>query len=165
MTATISIKNEIHQMHRKLNKNQISITEWWAFIEDKPKEIVGQVVRQSLAAVNRLQDYKKSSRVVNKVRKYCTELGYTDRYPFEVVKVVSEKIVEIRALDAVQVVAPKEFYPGGFSGHYADNHNQEYTYNSNEKNGTRRIHLGKKGWGNGRYLMMDRPYKFHDYNF
>lgn len=158
-------KNQIYQMHRKLNKRQIDITQWWDFITGAPEDILREVVETSVDAQRRLLAYKSSPLYLNKIRKYCNYHGYSDIEAFEVVRVISPVCVEIRALDTVQTVVPSEFYPGGFSGHYADNNNQKYEYSVNESNPVAKIRLSKKGWGLGQYRMSDYPVKFYDYNF
>lgn len=99
------------------------------------------------------------------IKKYCNRHGYSDATPFEVVRVISPKCVEIRAMDYVQTVFPKEFHNGGFMCHVADNHNQAYEYTSNPENHTMKIWLSKRGWGWGQYHMNDNPIRFYDYNF
>jgi len=99
------------------------------------------------------------------VKKYISYYMYTDVEAYEVIRQVSPNVVEVRALKTKQITFPQEFYAGGFSGHYADNHNQDYEYTSDELGTIRRINLSKKGWGKGRWGMSDRPYKHYDYNF
>ncbi len=103
------------------------------------------------------------------IKAYCNRLGYTDVYPFEVVRTVSNITVEIRRMNTTLVKAPKNFHPGGFCGHYSDNHDQEYTYESNLDAPVIRVRWSeaKKQWqhAGSRFSMDDTPYKFHDYNF
>ena len=99
------------------------------------------------------------------IKKYVTYFGYTDRHAWEVIRVVSKKTVQIRRLSTKLIKAPTQFYPGGFSGHFADNYSQEYEYTSNPANATQIIRLGKNGWGLGRFGMSDKPCEFYDYNF
>lgn len=99
------------------------------------------------------------------IKKYCNRHGYSDIRPYEVVRVISAKCVEIRAMDYVQTVFPKEFNEAGFSFHVSDNLKQDYTYASNPENSTIRIHLSKRGWAYGQYHMNDEPVRFYDYNF
>lgn len=110
-------------------------------------------------------DYLK----VREIRDYCNMAMYSDVHPYEVVKVVSDKCVEIRAMKATLVNAPKDFHPGGFVGHYADNYAQEYTYESNPEGATMRVRWSERNrrWqqGNQKFRMSDKPVKFHDYNF
>ena len=159
------MNNSIYQKHRQLNKGLISISEWWDFIALENKDEVKEVVATSIKAQNRLQDYKRSFRFVNKIRSYVSLFLYTDVHAYEVVKVISDKCVEIRRLKATCTQQPKEFYPGGFSGHYADNHNQVWSFEQDQTAGIVKLRLGKKGWGLGKYRMMDQPYEHYDYNF
>ena len=104
------------------------------------------------------------------VQEYCNHYMYSDVQPYEVVNKVSDITVEIRAMDAEQTVFPKDFHPGGFVGHFADNHNQDYDYTSNEDYSVMRVRWSKakKGWYDahgGKYIMEHKPAKFHDYNF
>ena len=104
-------------------------------------------------------------------RKFANFHGYTDVNPFEIVNIVSEKTIEIRAMETEQTKMPSDFHPGGFHGHYADNHGgQEYTYSSNKEFSVKRIRWSeRKGtWQckhGSRYHIADAPYKFYDYNF
>jgi hypothetical protein len=100
------------------------------------------------------------------IKKYCNQYFYTDVEPFEVVKVISPKIVEIRPMKAIPVRLPQDFHAGGFSGHYADNWNQSYTYESIPDAPTERVHWSeKKQQWTGRRRMSDKPIYFYDYNF
>jgi hypothetical protein len=104
------------------------------------------------------------------IKPYFNERGWTDVAPFELVRVVSEKTVEIRGMDAVLDESWKpEFIPGGFFGHTANNSEQKWVITSNPSNLVFRIRLDKKGkWKNKygtEYRNADAPRKFHDYNF
>lgn len=99
------------------------------------------------------------------VKKYISYRMYTDVVAYEVVRQVSANVVEVRALQTETIKSPQEFYAGGFSGHYADNHNQKYEYYIDDKAPIKRIRLSKNGWGKGRWVMRDTPYKFYDFNF
>jgi hypothetical protein len=102
--------------------------------------------------------------------KYANEYGYSDVTPYEVVRVVSERTVEIRRMNAVRSNPENKlgFAPGGFVGHHAAQDEQEWHITSNPEASVKRIRLGKNGWkdkyGN-RYGLSDKPRKFHDYNF
>lgn len=104
------------------------------------------------------------------IKAYANKNGWTDVHPHEVVRKISDITVEVRMMKTELVKAPKEFHEGGFIGHFADNHAQEYKYFSNENMPVIRIRWSKskKQWqdkhGNT-YTMDDQPYKFHDYNF
>ena len=156
---------KIREMYRKFRKREITAPQWCEFIATQDKSLVAIVVKNGMDAETRLRAYLNSFHYRMKIRKYCNRHLYTDIDPFEVVRVISPKCVEIRMMDAKQTVFPTDFHPGGFSGHYADNRNQEYEYTSDMNSGVIRIRLGKNGWGNGRYIMSDQPVKFYDYNF
>lgn len=74
----------------------------------------------------------------------------SDRYPYEIIKVVSEQTLEIRAMEWAAVPGWKpDFTPGGFCGHIHNLHEQKFTYSSNPNGKTLRIRLNKKGrWMN-----------------
>ena len=101
---------------------------------------------------------------------FANQVGYSDVTPFEVVRHVSDKTVEIREMDAVRSNPEVDmgFIPGGFAGHFAKQSAQEWTITSNPENRVIRIRLGKRGWkdkwGN-RYDMCGKPRKFYAYNF
>jgi len=105
-------------------------------------------------------------------KKYANMFGYSDIEPYEVVRRVTEKTIEIRAMDSVLDPACKKeladsFVPGGFSGH-TDNSLQCWIITSNESNPVSRIRLHKDGYwyGNyGKFRLADKPIKHYDYNF
>jgi len=100
---------------------------------------------------------------------FANQLGYTDVYPFEVIRKVSEKCLEIRGMSAELEQSWKpDFIPGGFAGHCTNQRDQKWIITSDESARIFRIRLGKKGWkcrdGN-RFTLADEARKFHDYNF
>ena len=101
---------------------------------------------------------------------FANHIGYSDVNPFEVVKVISDKTIEIRAMDAERDDSVKlDFIPGGFSAHCANQSEQKWIITSNEENPVFRIRLSKnRGWQDKygqRYSLADAPCKFYDYNF
>lgn len=100
---------------------------------------------------------------------YANRLGWSDVEPFEVVKVISAKTMEIRSMNAeIDPEWKRDFQPGGFFGHTSNNSSQKWIITSDETQPVIRIRLGKKGWkdANGnRYQLADQPRKFYDYNF
>jgi len=161
-----SPKQRISYMLKLLTKNSITVQQWWEFIANvEDKDILRSVIEQMRDIEDRIRDFKNGYYFRMKIRKFCNQYGYSDVEPFEVVRVVSPTIIEIREMDSKLVKAPEKYFIGGFSAHCADNHAQEWECTPNEKNTIRRIHLGKKGWGNGQFRMDDEPIKFYDYNF
>jgi len=102
---------------------------------------------------------------------YANHIGYSDVNPFEIVRRVSDRTIEIRAMNAERA-NPKEdmgFIPGGFVGHFADQHKQQWTITSNTEAPVTRIRLQKDGqWRckhGQRFVLGVKPVKFYDYNF
>jgi hypothetical protein len=95
--------------------------------------------------------------------------GWSDVEPFEVVRVISDKTLEVREMDAERDESVKlEFHFGGFSAHCSNQRDQKWFINSNPENRVIRIRLGKKGWKDkhGRkFALSDKPFRFYDYNF
>lgn len=102
---------------------------------------------------------------------YANQIGYTDITPFEIIRTVSEKCLEIREMDAVRSNPENKlgFIPGGFCGHHANQDEQEWAITSNPENRVVRIRLRKNGqWRDkydNRFVLSWKPKKFYDYNF
>ena len=65
---------------------------------------------------------------------YANEYGYSDVNPFEIVRRVSDKTLEIRAMKAVRDDSVKlEFHVGGFSAHCSNQRQQKWFITSNEQ--------------------------------
>ena len=89
--------------------------------------------------------------------KYANHMGWTDVNPAEIIKWVSAKTVEIRAMDANELPII-----------YANSNNQSWHIYSNVANPIFRIRLGKNGWKDSKkrhYILSDTPKKYHDYSF
>ena len=111
------------------------------------------------------------------VGQHVTEFHYTDRDAWEVVEIISPRRIKIRELDAECIRKPKKFYPGGFCGHYADNHDQEYKLSSNVANKIKILSWRAKAkrWCEvgqqtqysrfGLHKKGETAAKFYDYNF
>lgn len=103
------------------------------------------------------------------MKKYANQLGYSDVNPYEVVRVVSDKTLDVREMDAERDESVKlEWMVGGFAGHCVNQREQQWNITTNTENRTVRIRLGKQGWKDAhgqRYNLSDTPVKFYDYNF
>jgi hypothetical protein len=102
---------------------------------------------------------------------YANHIGYSDINPYEIIRRVSDKTIEIREMDAVRSNPENKlgFAAGGFLGHCSRQGDQEWTITSNQNYRTIRIRLNKNGrwqdsYGN-RYKLSAKPQKFYDYNF
>lgn len=104
------------------------------------------------------------------VSKFMNQRGWTDVEPFEVVKVVSDKCVEIRAMKAEQDPSWKPtFVPGGFSAICTNAGEQRWIIQSDESAEVIRVRQHKNGaWKNkygAEFRPSDSPRKFYDFNF
>jgi len=100
---------------------------------------------------------------------YANHLGWTDVDPYEVVRVVSEKTIEIREMDTERDESvTMNFVAGGFSAICTNDREQKWHITSNPANPVIRIRYGKKGWkdAHGRkFVLAEVPHKYYDYNF
>ena len=102
---------------------------------------------------------------------FANHIGYSDVNPYEIVRRVSDRTIEIREMNAERSNPAEDmgFQPGGFVGHFSDQDKQRWAIISNPNIRTIRIRLHKDGqWRdrNGeRYVLAVKPVKFYDYNF
>ena len=100
---------------------------------------------------------------------YANHYGYSDVNPFEVVKVISDKTIEVREMDSEKDPSwVPNWHVGGFAGHCSNQQEQKWFIKSNAENPVVRIRLGKQGWKdkNGRkFGLSEQPVRFYDYNF
>jgi len=100
---------------------------------------------------------------------YANHIGYSDINPCEIVRRISDKTIEIRAMSAKQDPEWKpDFVAGGFCGTVVNQNRQRWIISSNPDARVFRIRLGKKGWkdsSGARYSLSDKPVKFYDFNF
>jgi len=103
------------------------------------------------------------------MNQFANHYGYSDVNPYEVVRVISDKTIEVREMDAERDDSVKlDFHVGGFSAHCPNQHDQRWNIRSNPDNCVVRIRLGKQGWKDAhgrRFKLNDQPVKFYDYNF
>jgi hypothetical protein len=100
---------------------------------------------------------------------YANQYGYSDVEPFEVVRRISDKTIEVRAMNAERDDSVKlEFHVGGFAAHCSNQREQRWHITSDLTAPIVRIRLGKQGWKDKhghKYSLADEPRKFYDYNF
>lgn len=102
---------------------------------------------------------------------YANYHGYTDISPFEIVRVISDKTLEVRPMRAEPSPKNKEvlkFHIGGFAAHCSNQHEQEWIITSSPEADVIRIRLTKSGWwkhGSLKFELSEKPVKFYDYNF
>lgn len=101
---------------------------------------------------------------------YANHYGYSDVNPFEVIKAVSAKTLEIRSMTAEPDKSVKlDFHAGGFSANCSNQQEQKWIISSNPSGEVKRIRLNSKGkWqdkNGAKFSLSDKPVKFYDYNF
>lgn len=100
---------------------------------------------------------------------YANRYGYTDVTPYEVVRRISDKTIEVRRMDAtIDPSWKRDFIPGGFFGHTANNDLQKWIITSNSNNEVIRIRKTIKGtWTHkrSRFVLASKPCNFYDFNF
>lgn len=114
--------------------------------------------------------YSKTSWVTERhTMNYANHYGYSDVNPYEVVKVISDKTIEVREMDSEKDPSwVPNWHVGGFAGHCSNQQEQKWFIKSNAENPVVRIRLGKQGWKDkhGRkFDLSDKPVRFYDYNF
>ena len=100
---------------------------------------------------------------------HANHSGWSDMHPYEIVRVVSPKTIEIRVMDAeLDENWKPEIVSGGFAGHCTNQGDQRWAYKSNPEYPVIRARQRKDGHfysANGRHFLSTKPRKFHDYNF
>lgn len=99
-------------------------------------------------------------------RKYFTERGYSQSYPWVEVKRTAKTVT----LAKVEVKKDPEWKPkfevGGFAAHCTNQGDQTWLFDGINEEYTRTIRLTKKGWSLfGVRYNEDRAVEFYDYNF
>ena len=99
--------------------------------------------------------------------RYLNFYGYSDVEPYEVVKTISEKTVEIRPMKATEKEWDKTFIPGGFCGTFINQDKQQWAIEPDPNAEVIRARLGRKGWKSERgfHRAEEAPRKFYDFNF
>ena len=137
---------------------------WENFLaQQKAKD---KVINDHVAALRAKTAYRIVKDVVE--YKYACHYLYTDVHAYEIVKVVSDKTLEVRKMDTKHNIAHLKQYAGGFFGHVAGQRNQKVTYAANPNNEVIRIRKKKNGgWGHKgcRFGLQEKPYAFYDFNF
>jgi hypothetical protein len=101
--------------------------------------------------------------------KYANLHGYSDVRPYEVVRVISDKTIEVRPMTARPDPNFKpNFIPGGFVAHCTNQRDQTWIIESDSDAPVLRVRKRKDGtWHSafGRHVISDKPIHFYDYNF
>ena len=99
---------------------------------------------------------------------YANHYGYSDVNPYEIVRRISDKTIEVREMRAERNTNWKpEFVPGGFVGTVVNQDSQRWIITSDPTAPIIRIRLTKRGWRskNAQFELSNAPRKFYDFNF
>ena len=100
---------------------------------------------------------------------YANQIGFSDVSPFEIVRVISLKTIEIREMEATLDPTWKpQIDVGGFVGHTVNNADQRWICKSDPEAPVMRARLHKDGCFHseyGKHLISEKPQRFYDYNF
>jgi hypothetical protein len=99
---------------------------------------------------------------------YASEHLYSDVRAYEIVKVISDKTLELRPLLATYNIAHLEQVAGGFCSHVVNQRDQKVTFKSDPSAPVIRIRKNKYGnWARKgtRFTLRTEPYAFRDFNF
>ena len=105
-----------------------------------------------------------------------TELGWSDRHPYEIIEVITPKKIMLRSMSAERDPDWKpDIIAGGFSGHCVNNGEQRWVVKSNPEGQTRCATKRKNGkwiWVGlpavgscAAGLRLGKAVYFYDYNF
>ena len=97
----------------------------------------------------------------------ATQLGWSDRYAFSIIKRTEKTIVVQRDIAELVPSFKPEFIPGGFAGHCINQHEQDYTYRANPSGVTYPLRWSEKKLCyvyKGLEFIPGRR-EFNDYNF
>ena len=96
------IKENYKKFLINTNKSSEGVKMWWAFIDTQDKNLVKEVVESMTKIERRLRDFKDGFYYKTKIRKFANLKYWTDVEPYEVVRVISDKTVEVRLMDTIQ---------------------------------------------------------------
>jgi len=102
--------------------------------------------------------------------KFANRVGWSDVEPFEIIRVISDKTIEIRQMNSVKSEGwNPEFVQGGFSAICTNNSEQQWDITPDETMPIIRARLHKDGkWRSKHgdvYRLSEKAIKIYDYNF
>ena len=105
---------------------------WDAYLSDQLANAHDQEIIDHLANLQANSEF----RIVEEVKTFThvSEYCYSDVHAYEIVKVISDKTIEIRQMATKHDISHLNQYAGGFSAHTENQHNQKVTYASEPNN-------------------------------
>lgn len=165
------VHNNSHQITDRAEAEALLEKEKNRYCAWLDRELAEATDEAKIAHLGKLMD-NIEYRIVEEEKTYthASYYGYSDVHAYEIVKVISDKTIELRKMDSKHDISHLKQYAGGFAGHVADQRNQKVTYASNPDAEVIRIRRKKNNpeqWGNGnlRFGLTEKPYAFYDYNF
>ena len=156
---------EYNEVYDRLHTDNIPRITWASeqdainYIEELPVARVGKFTKSHTYEVEAI-DYT-----------HANHNGYSDTTPFEIVRAVSDKTIELRSMTAERAADWKpKIVAGGYAGHCTNNSNQSkaWVIKSDPEGYTVRARLQKDGsWksSHGRHSLHTAAIKKYDYNF
>lgn len=100
---------------------------------------------------------------------YANHHSWTDVTPYQVVRVISDKTIEIREMKAERDESVNlEWVAGGFAGHCVNQRDQKWIITPDPTAPVIRARRRVDGYYHsayGKHMLNARPLKFYDYNF
>lgn len=100
---------------------------------------------------------------------YANHFGYSDVTPFEVVRFVNWKTLDIREMATTELPWDRQYMAGGFLGHVVNQWEQRWDIQTDPDAPLVRIRKHKNGrWydrNGAMYELSEKPRKWRDYNF
>ena len=97
--------------------------------------------------------------------KYFTEIGYSQSYPWVMIKRTDKTVTLARVLVDKDPAFVPNIIPGGFAGHCDNQSGQTWLYKGISQRETKTIRLTKKGWSHqGVRFWEDVAREFYDWN-
>lgn len=101
--------------------------------------------------------------------KFANLHSHTDVEPYEVVRIISDKTIEIRRMEAKRDESVEmKWVAGGFAGHCTNQRDQKWHITSDETAPIIRARRRVDGYFHsayGRHMLNDKAIRFYDYNF
>ena len=98
---------------------------------------------------------------------FCNWHMFSDVEPYEIVNVISDKTIEVRAMTCTRNFQP-EWIPGGFAGVCTNQEEQEWIIESNTSNNLLRLRRRKDGnfyKGSMKFVLSKEPRKYYDFGY
>lgn len=141
---------------------------WTTYLESELESADTEEHREWLRELLAKNEWRITEDV--KVFTHASEYLWTDVLAYEIVKVISDKTIEVREMITDHSIKHLDVHGGGFCGHVENQWDQKVTYKSNPEAPVVRIRRKKNDpelWvrGNCKFRLETKPYAFHDYNF